>query len=105
MMGYRDRERYLKTEHYPFIFDRSGNATSSILVNGMVTGVWDCVETSIRFFLFEDLESRILKKIHNEAGRIGRFMLGKTVELNECDSMIPLVKRTAGGVFSPLKYY
>jgi len=30
-------------------------------------------------------------------------MLGKEIQVKECDNMIPLTKRTAGGFMSPLK--
>ena len=106
MMGYKDRERYLSQEYYDRVFDRSGNATSSILLNGKIIGVWDFEEDKdplITLFLFEDVEKSVLKEIHTNAQKIGKFMANKEVRIKESDSMIPLTKRTAGGFMSPLK--
>lgn len=58
LMGYKDRERYLDNEYYNFVFDRSGNATSTILVDGRVTGVWDIEGPLVKMFLFCDLKAR-----------------------------------------------
>jgi hypothetical protein len=105
-MGYKDRERYLSKEHRDRVFDRGGNATSTILLNGRVVGVWDFSEEKkplLKMFLFERFEEDILKQIHLEAKRIGRFMANEEVQLTECDSMIPLTRKTAGGFMFPLK--
>ncbi len=103
MMGYKDRERYLDQEHYNFIFDRSGNASSTILLDGRVVGVWDFEEPFLKIFLFNDVKANILKEIYSKAENVGTFISGKEVQIRKCDSMIPLSQRTAGGVMSPLK--
>ena len=41
IMGYCDRERYVDSHLYEYIFDNSGNATNVVLVNGRVGGIWD----------------------------------------------------------------
>jgi len=66
LMGYKDRERYLNPEYYNNVFDRSGNATSTILLNGEVIGVWDIGEKAeplIKLFLFKEVERRVLEKV------------------------------------------
>jgi len=106
LMGYKDRQRYLDQKYYNFIFDRSGNATSTILLNGQIIGIWDFTEDkkpSVKIFLFEDVEDDVFKEIHLIVGKIGRFMADEEVEIKECDSMVPLTQRTAGGFMSPLK--
>ena len=45
----------------------------------------------------------ILRKIHVISERNDEFILDKEVLIKECDSMVPLTCRTAGGVMSPLK--
>jgi len=103
LMGYKDRERYLNREHYNFVFDRSGNATSTILLNGQVIGIWDFEETFIKIFLFSKIETKTLKEIQAKAKRIGRFISGNEVKIKECYSMVPLTQRTAGAVMTPLR--
>jgi hypothetical protein len=41
LMGYADRRRLLAEPDRPWVYDKSGNATSVVLVNGVVTGVWE----------------------------------------------------------------
>ena len=106
LMGYKDRERYLQPKYYDYVFDRSGNCTSSILLDGRVVGVWDFTEDaepSVKLFLFEEMNGRVLREIYEKARRIGQFMAEKDVQIIECDSMVPLTQRPAGGFMSPLK--
>jgi hypothetical protein len=106
IMGYKQRERYLSQQHYAKVFDRSGNATSTILLNGNIVGVWDFKETKkpvVKILLFEDTENSVLTEIRSRAQQIGRFIVDKEVQIRECDSMIPLSRRTAGGFMSPLR--
>ncbi len=103
LMGYKDRERYLDSTHYNYVFDRGGNATATILVDGKVIGVWDFEDLFIKIFFSNPPETDILKKVYAKARSIGDFISGKEVKVKECKSMIPLTKRTAGGFLSPLK--
>jgi len=103
MMGYKDRERYMNLEHRDYIFDRGGNATSSILLNGKIIGIWDFKEPVIKIFLFEDNATDLLEDISIKAKSLGAFISGKDIDLRECGSMVPLTQRSAGGVMSPLK--
>jgi hypothetical protein len=106
LMGYKNRERYINPTYYDYIFDRSGNATSTILLNGRIIGVWDILENpyhNVKLLLFDFVEKKILEKIKKEAKRIGRFIIGYDVQITECEKMLPLSKRTAGGFMTPLK--
>jgi len=106
LMGYKDRERYLAQEHYTKIFDRSGNVTSTILLNGKIIGVWDFSEEKIpavKIFLFEKVRTTFSKEIHSHAEKIGKFISGNEVKIKECRSMVPLTERPMGGFMSPLK--
>lgn len=106
LMGYKDRERYMpKKKYYNNVFDRSGNATSTILLDGRVIGVWDFIEDAksiIKLFFFEEVEKDVYEEACSEAKRIGIFM-AKKFQIKKCEAMIPLTSRTAGGVMSPLK--
>jgi hypothetical protein len=103
MMGYKDRERYLHPKHYKMIFDRSGNATSTILVDGRVVGIWDLEEPFVKIFYLKDVGKDIGKKIRSKTSDVGKFLAEKPVQVKVCDSMVPLFKRTAGSFMSPLK--
>lgn len=103
LMGYKDRERYLHPKHYKMVFDRSGNATSTILVDGQVIGIWDLEESVVKIFFLKDLGKDIRKKVRSEAADMGKFITEKPVHVKVCDSMVPLPNRTAGSFQSPLK--
>lgn len=103
MMGYKDRERYLHPKHYKMIFDRYGNATSTILVDGRVVGIWDLEEPFVKIFYLKDVGKDISKKVRSKASDVGKFLAEKPVQVKVCDSIVPLFKRTAGSFMSPLK--
>lgn len=106
IMGYKERERYLDYDNYDLVFDRSGNATATILLNGRIIGVWDfedAGEPLVKLFLFKKIKRDILKMLHSKARDIGRFIADRDVKVKECESMVPLPKRTAGSFMSPLK--
>ncbi|MFX0180802.1 MAG: winged helix DNA-binding domain-containing protein [Candidatus Hodarchaeota archaeon] len=106
LMGYKDRERYIEINNYEYVFDRSGNITSTILLDGRIIGVWDVMEKPdpiVKMLIFEKIDEIILDKAYKDAKRIGEFIMEKKVQIKECKQMIPLTKRTAGGFMTPLK--
>jgi hypothetical protein len=105
VMGYKIRDRYISREFYPFVFDRSGNSANTVVINGRLSGVWDCPagEPLIKYFMFEDADKGTRKKIVAVAKRIGAFIHDRPVRVEECRSMVPLTERTVGSVLSPLK--
>jgi len=105
LMGYKERERYLDHQHYNLVFDRSGNATSTILVNGRVAGVWDFSDKlgpTVKLFMFYSPEKQVLRIVESRAQAIGKFIGDKAVTIEMCDQMVPLPNRNAGGFMSPL---
>ncbi|HEY43271.1 MAG TPA: winged helix DNA-binding domain-containing protein [Anaerolineae bacterium] len=106
LMGYKERERYLAQENYSLVYDRSGNATSTIMVDGRVVGVWDFEgggEPLVKIFLFRELGKPLRDEIFTKAEYLGEFISDMEVRVMECASMIPLSERTAGSFMSPLK--
>jgi hypothetical protein len=103
IMGYKDRERYRSPKHDKMIFDRSGNATSTILVDGRIIGIWDLEEPVVKIFYLTAVEKNVRKKIRSKVSDVGKFIAEKPVQVKVCDSMVPLPKRTAGSFMSPLK--
>lgn len=104
IMGYKERDRYLDKEYYNYIFDRSGNAVSTIINNGTIIGVWDFEEKPtpfVKIFVFE--ENTNIKEIENKAKEIGNFISNQNVNIKICRDMIPLDKKTVGSFMTPLK--
>lgn len=106
LMGYKVRDRYLGDVNHDFIFDRAGNATSVILLDGVVIGVWDFDEkggAKVKALFFRKLPSDVLPIVETKALALGEFIADQPVELEVCDKMIPFSERTVGSFMSPLK--
>ncbi|WP_455392089.1 winged helix DNA-binding domain-containing protein [[Eubacterium] cellulosolvens] len=106
IMGYKDRERYVVEENFNCIFDRSGNATYTILLAGRVIGVWDITEKPepmSKYYTFERPSKAEVKEIHGQAKRLGKFIFNHEVKIKDCTSIVPLPERTAGGFMTPLR--
>ena len=106
LMGYKERGRLLDPEFEPYVIDRTGNATSVILVDGMVQGVWDyklMKDLEVKLHWFKKPSSAVRKRAEYIAQDRGRFLSGQEVRVVTCPHMSPLAGRTLGGFMSPLK--
>ena len=106
MVGYKERDRYMDQERLYNVFDKAGNPTSCILVNGRVTGVWDFEgrpEPVVKVHHFVPPPKAVVKAVSREAARIGSFMADGEVRVEERDAMVPLDERTTGSFMHPLK--
>lgn len=118
LMGYKIRARFLDPDFAQFVYDGGGNATSTILVDGRVAGVWDFVSEPrdhVRFFLFEAVDAETLGLIRAKAVEVARFLMAASkpsteeeasavpVEVIQCFEMKPLKQLSAGSFQSPLK--
>ena len=83
IMGYRDRRRFLAPEHRAKVFDRAGNAVSTVWVNGQVVGAWGQRKArgeprrtngGIIYGLFEPVGEEDQALLLDEAGRLEDFM-------------------------------
>ena len=105
VMGYKDRSRFLAAVDEPFVFDRSGNASSTILVHGRICGVWDAPRgktPEVRLFAFRGLRADVRTAIEAEAVRVGLFVFERDPDVVWMRSMVPLREREAGAVMKPL---
>jgi DNA glycosylase AlkZ-like len=105
LMAYKQRERYLSPDHLRFVIDRGGNAANCIMLDGIIAGVWDYSDKppTFRYFPFEKASRLSHQAIRKQALRLGKFLAGVEVELEECGNMTPLAERTAGAFMAPLK--
>ncbi|MFX0001983.1 MAG: winged helix DNA-binding domain-containing protein [Candidatus Hodarchaeota archaeon] len=105
-MGYKYRDRYINANNYNKIFDRSGNIAATIFLDGIAIGVWDTEqkpEPIVKYHLLHSIEKNLIDELYSKAEKIGQFFFDQKVQIKECDSMIPLTERNAGGFMSPLK--
>jgi hypothetical protein len=102
LMAYRLRTRYLTPELFNYIYDKGGNATSSILVDGKIAGVWDFSQ-GLKYYFFEEPGRQVMQNVEAEMRRVGELLGKSEVNIERVYSMTPLNKRTAGGFMSPLR--
>ncbi|MDF1542386.1 MAG: winged helix DNA-binding domain-containing protein [Anaerosomatales bacterium] len=106
LMGYRKRGRFLDDEHRPYVFDSAGRATSVVLVDGRIAGVWDSAtdpEPAVLVHHFGEPGADAVSTVAEQAARTGRFLHGEEVPVVLVGSMDPLTGRPAGAVFKPLR--
>jgi len=101
----KNRQRYLDYQHYYSVFDRSGNATTTILINGKVMGIWDIdrEEQVVKVFMLENSENEISYQIETKLLAMGKFITGKPIKMKTVSKMLSLNERPAGAFMSPLK--
>ncbi|TFF63446.1 MAG: hypothetical protein EU521_01670, partial [Promethearchaeota archaeon] len=104
LMSYKDRERFISPKDYQYVFDRSGNATSTILLEGKVIGIWDYEEKPplVKIHLFDQFNQKIVNRIKKLCLSIGEFILEKKVGFTIIPEMQTLTKRKAGRFMHPL---
>ena len=105
IMGYKKRDSYLDSRHYNMVFDGAGSATTTILYNGKITGVWDIDEDAslCKVYLLDGADKKTLAEIEPGLLTMGEFITGRPVIMDIVPAMTPLTKRTYGGFMSHLK--
>jgi hypothetical protein len=80
IMGYRDRRRFLASEHRGKVFDRAGNAMSTVWVNGRVVGAWrQRKDGSVAHGLFEQVSDEESALLVSEVRRLEEFLDGESL--------------------------
>jgi hypothetical protein len=71
IMGYQDRRRFLAPEHARQVFDRSGNAYSTVWLDGRVVGIWREMRDSVECFLWNE---DCCQQVTSEALALDQFL-------------------------------
>jgi hypothetical protein len=105
MMAYRNRNRYLQRSDHHHTYDRGGNVTQTILVDGRIAGTWDIDknEATVKYHLFRQEEESCEDAIQIQVKATEEFITGTEVTVRRCYEMTPLNERNAGGFMTPLK--
>jgi hypothetical protein len=75
IMGYRDRHRFLASEHRAKVFDRAGNAMPTVWVSGRVVGAWgQRRDGSVVCGFFESVSGEEQALLEDEAQRLEGFL-------------------------------
>jgi hypothetical protein len=84
---WKDRSRFLPAELIPYVYDASGNATSVVLIDGRVAGVWamgpDDDPLEIRVAGFGSFSKRERAAIEDEATIVARLAGAEQARIHE----------------------
>lgn len=95
-MGYRDRARLIDAEHEALVYDRGGNATSVVLQDGRITGVWDLADSPTptgRVMLFQPAPA-VKRRVLDMVAETGEFWFGHPIPVRQYTRMVPPAERT-----------
>ena len=88
------------------MFDRAGNATSAVLVDGRIVGVWDVAkgpEPGVSVHLFAEQAAALRDLVEARAAALGRFWFDAEAPVTFEPHMKPLTERPAGSFTHPLR--
>ena len=74
LLAYEDRSRVIPDEHRPHVIRRNGDALPTVLVDGVVRGVWRATADAIEVRAFEPLDDATLVDLDHEARHLRRFL-------------------------------
>lgn len=107
-MGYAEpsRLRFADAELLPYLYDKGGNATSMILIEGSVGGLWDYTvndkRIEIRIALFEDPTPRAMAAIEAEAGLVASYFHARDTTIRRVKIRTPISQGQQGAHLKPL---
>jgi DNA glycosylase AlkZ-like len=88
LMGYRNRERFLSRRWSDRVYDRNGNATSAVISEGRVAGVWDWLHERHRLIvkvaMFQPATDETLESARAAATRMTRAVGARETMLRKC---------------------
>ena len=107
--GYAEssRARFADPELLPYLFDKTGvNSTSVILIEGAVGGLWDYTlsdrKIEIRVGLFDDPSPRAIEAIEAEVGLVAGFFNAREVKITRVRIRNPIADRGPSAYLKPL---
>ena len=74
LLAYADRSRVIPDEHRPHVIRRNGDVLPTVLVGGLVRGVWRASADAIEVRALEPLDDATLDKLDGEARDLRRFL-------------------------------
>ena len=107
-MGYTEasRTRFADPEMLPYLYDKGGNATSMVLVEAKVAGLWDYTlvdrRIEIRIGLFEEPTPRAMAAIEAEAGLVAAYFHARDTQIRRVKIGKPIATAGQGAHLKPL---
>ncbi|MGB0113407.1 MAG: winged helix DNA-binding domain-containing protein [Ilumatobacteraceae bacterium] len=74
LLAYADRSRVIPDEHRPHVIRRNGDVLPTVLVEGLVRGVWRASADAIEIRALDPLDDATLQRLDNEARDLRRLL-------------------------------
>jgi hypothetical protein len=107
-MGYAEpsRTRFADPGMLPYLYDKGGNATSMVLIEGKVAGLWDHTlsdkKIEIRIGMFEEPPPRQMAAIEAEAGLVASYFHARDTQIRRVKIGKPIATAGQGAHLKPL---
>jgi DNA glycosylase AlkZ-like len=102
----KGRRRMVRTAHQPFVYDASGNLTSTIVKDGGVVGVWDrrgdSEHLKVKAAGFEPFPQELRDQVVAEANVLGESVGVSEVTVEFVEEMVDLTQASRNRFLSPL---
>jgi winged helix DNA-binding protein len=109
-MGYApgpSRERFADPDLDSYLYDKAGNSTNVILIEGTVGGLWDLGQSrkalEIRVALFDDPGPKAWAAIQAETQLVAGFLDARDATVTRVKIRTPISKRGPNAALAPLK--
>ncbi len=100
------RRRMVSEEHYRYVYDRDGNATSTIVLDGAVVGVWDRqgddAHLQVKASPFDSFDADTWKAVESEARVIAAALDAGDLEVVKVKKPVDLHEAGRNRFLSPL---
>jgi len=106
LMAYRSRARLVSDADYGYVYDRAGNSTYVIVIDGVVRGVWDLYDEKdasvLKFALLDKASKGVLADLAETASVLSDSLGIDEVRLQQCPRPTVLTQG-ANRFLAPLK--
>ena len=107
-MGYRDRARQVAKEDYANVYDKAGNGTSVVIVDGMAAGVWELEDAgddavNVRVAPFGRAGKAWWSGVEEAAGRIATMLGASDVSVERAERPGPLADGARNAFLAPIR--
>jgi hypothetical protein len=107
LMAYKDRARYVPQKWYDCVYAKTGDATSTVLLNGTVGGIWDFQEVKktlvVKVALFERANRGVWDELHQQLIRFANAANYPSASLVRCAAPVTLKGGSQNLFKAPLK--
>ncbi len=107
LMAYKDRARLVPEQCYDYVYAKTGDATSTVLLNGTVGGIWDFEEAKktliVKVALFEKAKPPVWRELEQWVVRLAEATGYHSASLVRCDVPVTLKGGSQNLFKSPLK--